>query len=83
MKYVTIVVPDCELNLNSIAGAYEILSRANDYWQKIGNKPRLKIQIAGFVAESSVNEGYFTVHPIDINEVKKTDLMIIPSIFGD
>jgi len=83
MKYVTIVVPDCELNLNSIAGAYEILSRANDYWQKTGNKPRLEIQIAGFVRESTVNEGYFTVHPIDINKIKRTDLMIIPSIFGD
>jgi hypothetical protein len=71
MKYVTIVVPDCELNLNSIAGAYEILSRANDYWQKIGNKPRLKIQIAGFVAESSVNEGYFTVHPLTLMRLKK------------
>jgi len=83
MKYVTIVVPDCELNLNSIAGAYEILSRANDYWQKIGNQPRLKIQIAGFVAESSVSEGYFTVHPGDISKITRTDLMIIPSIFGD
>ena len=83
MKYVTIVVPDCELNFNSIAGAYEILTRANDYWKKLGNRSKLEVQIAGFVAESTVSNGYFTVHPVDINSIKRTDLLIIPSIFGD
>lgn len=83
MKYVTIVVPDAELNLNTIAGAYEILTRANDYWQRIGNFSKIRVQIAGFISESKVNEGYFTVHPLDINTLKKTDLLLIPSIFGD
>lgn len=83
MKHVTILVPDCEINLNSIAGAYEILTRANDFWQKAGNPSRLHVQIAGFAGESTVNEGYFTVHPMDIHKVKKTDLLIIPSLFGD
>ena len=83
MKHITIVVPDCEINLNSIAGAYEILTRANGHWQQAGNRPKLEVQIAGFVAESKVNDGYFTVHPIDINSIKRTDLLIIPSIFGD
>ncbi|MDI3319520.1 GlxA family transcriptional regulator [Pinibacter soli] len=83
MKNITIVVPDCELNLNSVAGAWEILSRANDYWQKIGNRPKLDILIAGFVKESVISKGYFTVHPTDIRTIKKTDLLIIPSIFGD
>jgi transcriptional regulator GlxA family with amidase domain len=83
MKNITIVVPDCELNLNSVAGAWEILSRANDYWQKIGNRSKLEIRIAGFVKESVISKGYFTVHPTDIRSIKKTDLLIIPSIFGD
>ncbi len=83
MKHVTIVVPDCELNLNSIAGAYEILTRANDYWQKIGNRSMIDVRIAGFVSESKISGGYFTVHPSDLSRIKKTDLLIIPSIFGD
>lgn len=82
MKYVTIIVPDCELNLNSIAGAYEILTRADLFWQKMGNRPRLKVQIAGFVGESTVDT-YFSVHPSDIRTIQQTDLLIIPSIFGD
>jgi len=83
MKYVTIVVPDCTLNLNSIAGAYEILGRANEFWQKAGNKSKLTIQIAGFVSESTIDDGYFTLHPKALNSIKRTDLLIIPSIFGN
>lgn len=82
MKHITIVVPDCIVNLNSIAGAYEILSKANYFWQKMGNHPRLHIQIAGFVSQSKVEDGYFTIHPTDIKTISKTDLIIIPSIFG-
>lgn len=80
---VTILVPDGEVNLNSVAGAHEILSRANDYWQKLGNRSKLQIRIAGFVSESKINKGYFSIHPDDISTIKKTDLLIIPSIFGD
>lgn len=83
MKHITILVPDCELNLNSVAGAWEILTRANDYWQAIGNRSKLDICVAGFVKESVMSKGYFTVHPTDIKTVKKTDLLLIPSIFGD
>lgn len=83
MKHVVIVVPDCELNLNSIAGAYEILGRANDHWQNMGNEPKLDIRIAGFVRESTISSGYFTLHAHDITAVKKADLLIIPSLFGD
>lgn len=83
MKHITILVPDCELNLNSVAGAWEILSRANDYWQQIGNRSKIEICVAGFVKESVMSKGYFTVHPTDLRTVKKTDLLIIPSIFGD
>ena len=83
MKYITILVPDCELNLNSVASAYEILDRANAYWIKIGHRPLLEIKIAGFVTESRINNNYFTVTPADLNTIERTDLLIIPSIFGD
>jgi len=83
MKHVTIVVPDCTVNLNSVAGAYEILFRANDYWQRIGNKPKLDIHVAGFISHSKTSEGYFSIHPGDLRKIRKTDLLIIPSIFED
>lgn len=83
MKHVTIVVPDCEVNLNSIGGAFEILQGANEYWQKMGNKSKLAIQIAGFITELKTHDGYVAILPFDIRKIKKTDLLFIPSIFGD
>ncbi|HEY1032993.1 MAG TPA: helix-turn-helix domain-containing protein [Flavipsychrobacter sp.] len=83
MKHVTIIVPDCQVNLNSISGAYEILSSANTYWQRQGNRSLLDICIAGFVTKSQVDDGYFTIHPADLATIRRSDLLIIPSIFED
>jgi transcriptional regulator GlxA family with amidase domain len=83
MKQVIIVVPKGYANLSSITGTFEILTRANEYWQKMGNKPMMEIRIAGFVSELKLNAGFFSVHPVNIKEIKKTDLLIIPSLSYD
>lgn len=80
MKQVTILVPDGDVNLSSLTGSLEILTQANVYWQKMGNKPMLDIQIAGLVPELTVDAGFFSVNPVNLKEIKKTDLLIIPSI---
>lgn len=81
MKHVTIVVPEGNVNLSSITGTYEILSRANAYWQKLGNRSMMEIHIAGFVRELQMDGGFFSVNPLNIHEIQKTDLVIIPSIY--
>src|SRR5690349_20113981 len=83
MKHVTIVVPRGDVNLSSITGSYQILARANEYWQRAGNKPMMEIRIAGFVTELKVDAGLFSIHPVPIEEIKKTDLLIIPSVSYD
>ena len=83
MKRVTIVVPKGNVNLSSITGSFEILSRANDYWQKIGNKSMIEIRIAGFETDLKLNAGFFSIHPVDIRDVTKTDLLLIPSLAHD
>ena len=83
MKQVTIVVPKGSINLSSITGSFEILSRANQYWQKIGNEPKWEVRIAGFVKELNLGSGFFSIHPIDIKEITKTDLVVIPSLTYD
>ncbi len=80
MKQVTIVVPNGYADLSSITGSFEILTRANEYWQKMGNKPMIEIHIAGFVTELKLDVGFFSVYPVNIKEMKKTDLLIIPSV---
>lgn len=83
MKNVIIVVPDGHINLSSITGSFEILTRANDYWQKIGNRPCMKVQIAGFVPELKLGTGFFSISPSDIRDTGRADLVIIPSLSYD
>src|SRR5882757_9114402 len=80
MKHVTIVIPNGYADLSSIAGSFEILSRANEHWQRMGNKPGIEIHIAGFVAELKLDIGCFSVYPASIKEITYTDLLIIPSV---
>ena len=80
MKQVIIVIPEGYANLSSITGSFEILTRANDYWQRMGNKPMLQVRLAGFVTELKLDVGFFSIHPEDINAIKKNDLIIIPSL---
>jgi transcriptional regulator GlxA family with amidase domain len=43
----------------------------------------MEIRIAGFVTELKWGVGFFSVYPIDIKEIEKTDLLIIPSLSYD
>jgi len=83
MKHVTIVVPKGDANLSSIAGSFQILYRANEYWKRMGHQLMMEISIAGFVPELKLDAGFFSIHPIDIRDIKYTDLLIIPSINYD
>jgi transcriptional regulator GlxA family with amidase domain len=80
MKHVTIVVPKGHTVLSSITGPFEILTRANAWWQSKGKQSLLEVCIAGFAGEQQFDEGYCSVHPDDINKIKRTDLIIIPSV---
>jgi transcriptional regulator GlxA family with amidase domain len=80
MKQVTIVVPNGYADLGSIRGSFEILTTANEYWVERGNKSMINVRIAGFVAELKLDTGFFSIHPADIKEIRKTGLIIIPSV---
>ncbi len=83
MKQVVIVIPKGKVTLSSVTGAFQILNTANAYWQRMGNKPRMEVHIAGFMKELKLDAGYFSIHPVNIKEIKKVDLLIIPSCVYD
>ncbi|GGM96369.1 AraC family transcriptional regulator [Dyadobacter beijingensis] len=83
MKQVTIVVPKGNINLSSITGSFEILTRADQYWQKKGNKPLMQVHIAGFIDDLKLGTGYFSLTPANLRDIAKTDLIIIPSLSYD
>jgi len=83
MKHVTLVVPKGKVNISSLAGAFQILSKANAHWQKIGHAPKMEISIAGFIEELQLDGGFFSIHPVNIEDIKQTGLVIIPSVSYD
>jgi transcriptional regulator GlxA family with amidase domain len=80
MKQVTILIPAGNVNVSSVMGTLEILTEANEYWQKIGNRPRIEVCIAGVLAELKQSARFYSLYPIDLSEIKKHDLVIIPSV---
>ncbi len=81
MKHLTILVPDGENNLSSIVGAYKIFTRANMHWKALGKRELFKIQLAGISKKVEFYDGLFSVKPhVHISSIKKTSLIIIPSL---
>lgn len=80
MKHLTILVPDGENNLSSIVGSLKIFTRANDLRERAGKPPVFKIQLAGLSDTVHFHGHWFSAHPVNIRKIKKTDLIIIPSL---
>ena len=82
MKHITILIPDGQVNMGTIAtiiGAIEIFNEANTYWEKRGKKVNYKIQTAGISKKVSFSNGVIMLQPdVNISEIKKTDLIIVP-----
>jgi len=84
MKHITIIAPQGQTNLGTvacIAGAYEIFTRANEYFKQCGNKESFKIEIAGITPRTDLAGGLFSVNlHTHIIDIKRTNLIIIPSL---
>lgn len=87
MKHITIIVPEGQSTLSTIAcivGTYEIFVSANEYWKKAGRKESFKIELAGVSKKVEFNDGLLTVRPQgNISDIPKTNLIIIPSVSHD
>lgn len=87
MKHITILIPNGHTNLSTMAciiGAYEILVRANDYWQENGKQSLYEIEMAGVSLNTKFMQGLLELKTQKhVSAVKKTDLIIIPSMVFD
>jgi transcriptional regulator GlxA family with amidase domain len=83
MKHISILIPKGAI-LGSLEGSRQLLSQVNQFFQANGTAPIFKIQLVGLTKETPVSGGLFTVNAnLTIDEVEKTDLIIIPAIDGD
>lgn len=84
MKHVSILIPEGHISLTNIDGTYQILSEANSFQIAMGRPPLFTVQLVGLSKQSTLRNGLFTIKPdVLMKEVEKTDLIIIPALFGE
>jgi len=83
MKKVSILVPESSV-MQAIADPQYLFSAVNQFLAVSGKAPLFKVELVGEKKEVKLNDGMFSVHTDrQLKDVKKTDLVFIPSLFGD
>ena len=83
MKHISILVPKGAI-LGSLEGSRQLFTQVNVFFKAKGMPPLFHVQLVGLSNETPLCGGLFTAHTdVVINDVQKTDLIIIPAIDGD
>jgi transcriptional regulator GlxA family with amidase domain len=83
MKNVSILVPESSV-MQTIADPQYLFSAANQFILAAGKPALFNVELVGEKKEVQLNGGMFSVHTDkQLNEVMKTDLVLIPALFGD
>ena len=82
MKHISIIVTKGAI-LGNIEGPRQVFTEANQFLENTGRDPLFKIQLVGLSKQSQLNDGLYTISTKLLNENKKTDLIIIPAMYGD
>ena len=84
MKNISILVPRGAAALSCIEGSYTCFTKVNDFLKSTGKQALFNVQLVGITKDAQVYDKLFTVYPdASIDDVKKTDLIIIPAVNGD
>jgi transcriptional regulator GlxA family with amidase domain len=80
---VSILVPENSV-MQAIADPQYLFSAVNQFMAVAGKKPLFDVQLVGLKKEVKINNGLFTINTSQLlKDVIKTDLIIIPALFGD
>jgi transcriptional regulator GlxA family with amidase domain len=83
MKQVSILITHKAI-IAAIGNARHLFNTVNDFLQQSGKAPMFNISLVGLQKEMKLNNGTFTVQAdFTTDELKKTDLIIIPPMSGD
>ncbi|HEY2347608.1 MAG TPA: helix-turn-helix domain-containing protein [Puia sp.] len=83
MKHVAILALNDAVSA-SVADPTVMFNGVNDLLINSGRPPAFKVQLVGLTKTVKLNNGPFTVHPdILMDDLKKTDLIIITALGGD
>lgn len=83
MKHVSILVPEGAL-LGNVEGPRQLFSCVNDFLASQGKPAHFQVQLVGISPQTKLNNGLYTVTPDRlIQDVGKTDLILVPACDGD
>jgi len=82
MKHISILVSKGAI-LGNIEGPRQVFTEANQFLQSIGKQPLFDVHLVGLSDKSKLNEGLYTISTELMSSISKTDLVIIPAMYGD
>jgi transcriptional regulator GlxA family with amidase domain len=83
MKNVSILVPESAVP-EAVADPRYLFNTANQFLLAAGKDPFFKVELVAMKKTVKLQDGFFSVHPDRLlDEVEKTDLVVIPALFGD
>ncbi len=83
MKHISILVPE-SIVLDSITAPRYLFTAVNSFLASAGKPPAFEVHLVGVNKEIRLHDGLFSVHPDSlIQDVTKTDLILIPALTGD
>lgn len=84
MIHISILVPLGHTSLVNIEGSYQIFSDLNNFLAEKGRTPLFEVQLVGLQPEISQRNHLFSISPqVQIKDLAKTDLIVIPALHGD
>ncbi|MEO5777301.1 MAG: helix-turn-helix domain-containing protein [Flavobacterium sp.] len=83
MKHISIL-PLYDANLSSIDSSHQLFSRVNDFLAFQGKTPFYKIEIVGLSENTKSSNGLYSIFADKtIDQIKKTDAIVLPLLCGD
>lgn len=84
MKHVSILIPRGHSSVVNIGGTHQIFSMVNETMKQMGKEPVFDLHLVGLEKEVRQTPGIFSIEPDCLmQEIEKTDLIIIPAIHDD
>ena len=82
--HVSILVPEGDSSLSNLEATFKMFHMTNSALQRSGKDPMFSTHLVGIHKKPSSSNGMFSITPsLSIEEVERTDLIIIPAIHGD
>ena len=83
MKHISILIPQGNPSIVNIEGSHQIFNQVNTFLESMGKQKIFDIQRVGIPGNASFANSVVVKPDVLIDDVKKTDLIIIPAIYGD